>query len=165
MLCEMGKAIEKRFAPLWKSSTILVGIHLSYSVDDSSGAWNMSTLNWIKNTKGIFPKTLAATNLASTRSTSWVGKNNISRWPRRRRRGLASGLYQITPWLVKMYFWSNSGYFQVESEQLIYPWQSLLAEFGGVLGLFLGFSFMTIWESVVSLKHFKLPILCTHITL
>ena len=136
-----------------------------YSCDYCSGAWNMSTLNWITNTKGIFPKRVVATNLASTRSTSWIGKNNISRRLRIPRRGLASGLYQITPWLVKIYFWSNSGYFQVESEQLIYPWQSLLAEFGGVLGLFLGFSFMTIWESVVSLKHCKLPILNTHITL
>ena len=59
---------------------------------------------------------------------------------------MASGLYQITPWLEKIYFWSNGGYFQVEAEQLIYPWQSLLAEFGGVLGLFLGFSFMTVWD-------------------
>ena len=29
---------------------------------------------------------------------------------------------------------------KVETEVLIYPWQSLLAEFGGALGLFLGFS-------------------------
>ena len=40
---------------------------------------------------------------------------------------------------------------QVETEELIYPWQSFLAEFGGALGLFLGFSFMTIWDSLHSL--------------
>ena len=46
-------------------------------------------------------------------------------------------------------------YVKVETEELIYPWQSLVAEFGGALGLFLGFSFMTIWESVEELKSFK----------
>ena len=40
---------------------------------------------------------------------------------------------------------------QVETEELIYPWQSFLAEFGGALGLFLGFSFMTVWDSLVEL--------------
>ena len=43
---------------------------------------------------------------------------------------------------------------QVEREELIYPWQSLLAEFGGSLGLFLGFSFITIWDSFISLKNY-----------
>ena len=28
------------------------------------------------------------------------------------------------------------------------PWTSLVAEFGGTLSLFLGFSFMTLWEGV-----------------
>ena len=37
---------------------------------------------------------------------------------------------------------------QVETEELIYPWQSFVAEFGGALGLFLGLSFMTIWDSL-----------------
>ena len=31
---------------------------------------------------------------------------------------------------------------------LIYPWTSLVAEFGGTLGLFLGFSAMTLWDSL-----------------
>ena len=43
---------------------------------------------------------------------------------------------------------------QVETEELIYPWQSFLAEFGGALGLFLGFSFMTIWDSLHSVVGF-----------
>ena len=34
----------------------------------------------------------------------------------------------------------------VKEETLLYPFESFLAEFGGSLGLFLGFSFMTIWD-------------------
>ena len=36
----------------------------------------------------------------------------------------------------------------VQAEVLLYPWTSLVAEFGGTLSLFLGFSFMTLWEGV-----------------
>ena len=39
--------------------------------------------------------------------------------------------------------WNTSPSILVEEEQLIYPWTSLLAEFGGTLSLFLGLSFMT----------------------
>ena len=38
---------------------------------------------------------------------------------------------------------------RVEEEVLIYPITSLIAEFGGALGLFLGFSFMTIWHKII----------------
>ena len=34
----------------------------------------------------------------------------------------------------------------VETEAYTYPWVSLLAEFGGALGLFLGFSFIMVWD-------------------
>ena len=40
----------------------------------------------------------------------------------------------------------------VETEELIYPWTSLVAEFGGALGLFLGVSFMTIWDGIHLIK-------------
>ena len=36
----------------------------------------------------------------------------------------------------------------VETEELIYPLSSLVAEFGGILGLFLGFSFMAVWDGL-----------------
>ena len=52
-------------------------------------------------------------------------------------------------------YWLNL-FSKVETEQLIYPWQSLVAEFGGSLGLFLGFSLMTIWDVVGALKNLKL---------
>ena len=34
----------------------------------------------------------------------------------------------------------------VKTEELVYPFSSFLAEFGGALGLFLGFSFMILWD-------------------
>ena len=39
---------------------------------------------------------------------------------------------------------------QVQQEHLLesLSWTSLVAEFGGTLSLFLGFSFMTLWEGV-----------------
>ena len=50
-----------------------------------------------------------------------------------------------------MGFISPSPLVLVETEQLIYPFSSLLAEFGGVLGLFLGVSFITLWDGVEQL--------------
>ena len=41
----------------------------------------------------------------------------------------------------------------VEREELIYPLSSLVAEFGGTLGLFLGFSFMTLWDHIQLLGY------------
>ena len=35
---------------------------------------------------------------------------------------------------------------------LIYEWSSLIAEFGGTLGLFLGFSFMTLWDGIFYMR-------------
>ena len=34
----------------------------------------------------------------------------------------------------------------VKEEAYLYPFGSLVAEFGGTLGLFVGFSFLTLWE-------------------
>ena len=45
-------------------------------------------------------------------------------------------------------FWSASTRTWTEEEILLYPFTTLIAEFGGALGLFLGFSFMTIWHEV-----------------
>ena len=44
--------------------------------------------------------------------------------------------------------WNTSPFILVESEELLYSLPSLVAEVGGILGLFLGFSFMAIWEGV-----------------
>ena len=52
---------------------------------------------------------------------------------------------------VAICLWAVSKYTQAEEEVLVYPFQSLIAEFGGCLGLFLGFSFMTIWDGLKGL--------------
>ena len=36
----------------------------------------------------------------------------------------------------------------VKSETLLFPWRSFISEFGGSLGLFLGFSFIMIWDII-----------------
>ena len=36
----------------------------------------------------------------------------------------------------------------VETESLLYSIESLVAEFGGTLGLFFGFSFMALWDGL-----------------
>jgi len=40
----------------------------------------------------------------------------------------------------------------VQRETLIFPLASLVAEFGGTLGLFLGFSFITLWDGLCHLS-------------
>ena len=44
--------------------------------------------------------------------------------------------------------WNMSPYELVERESLLFSAESLVAEFGGTLGLFLGFSFMALWDSL-----------------
>ena len=39
----------------------------------------------------------------------------------------------------------------VETEVLVYTWISLVAEFGGTLGLCLGFSALTLWDGMEKL--------------
>ena len=45
-------------------------------------------------------------------------------------------------------FWATSTKTIIRTEQLIYPLTSLVAEFGGTLGLFLGVSFITLWDNM-----------------
>ena len=49
---------------------------------------------------------------------------------------------------VLVCLWAVSPFTQVEEEALVYSFESFIAEFGGSLGLFLGVSFMTIWDGV-----------------
>ena len=37
-----------------------------------------------------------------------------------------------------------------EKEELAYPFMTLLADFGGVLGLFIGFNLLMIWDIIAS---------------
>jgi hypothetical protein len=47
----------------------------------------------------------------------------------------------------------------VETEELLFPLTSLVAEFGGTLGLFLGFSFMALWDGAAQLAGWGRSIL------
>ena len=51
---------------------------------------------------------------------------------------------------LSMSLWAVSEYTQIVEEVLVYPFESFMAEFGGALGLFLGVSFMTIWDGISS---------------
>ena len=42
---------------------------------------------------------------------------------------------------------------KVETEVLVYPFTSFVSEFGGALGLFLGFSFFMLWDWIIKLVH------------
>ena len=39
----------------------------------------------------------------------------------------------------------------VQREQLAFPFQSLVADCGGILGLFVGFNFLMLWDLVLCL--------------
>ena len=120
-----------------------------------------STLIWNTEKWEIYQPDV--TNLAHTESTDWLGtpKGNISQIIWSPQETLVIGfLHIIKRWVKNKHHIQHAvkflnTYIKVETEVLIYPWQSLLAEFGGALGLFLGFSFMTIWDFVVELKSFK----------
>ena len=49
--------------------------------------------------------------------------------------------------------WAVSNKTTIRTEQLIYPLTSLVAEFGGTLGLFLGISFITLWDNMTYLRQ------------
>ena len=66
-------------------------------------------------------------------------------------------------------FWLVSTETLVEEQSFVYPWQSLVfevykktvckvnpqvAEFGGTLGLFIGFNFISLWDTALSLFYF-----------
>ena len=49
----------------------------------------------------------------------------------------------------------------VKTEELVYPLESFVSEFGGALGLFLGFSFLMVWDAAFLIfqfcKSFEFP--------
>ena len=55
--------------------------------------------------------------------------------------------FETKDFLTALFSYSN--YNRVETKELIYPLSSLVAEFGGILGLFIGFSFMTLWDRLM----------------
>ena len=51
--------------------------------------------------------------------------------------------------------WMTTTEVTVETEVLLYTWTHLVADVGGTLGLFLGFSFMTLWDGVAHLRNMR----------
>ena len=50
--------------------------------------------------------------------------------------------------------WNTSPMTLVETEELLYGLSSFIAEVGGTLGLFLGFSFMAVWDGIEGITSF-----------
>ena len=48
--------------------------------------------------------------------------------------------------------WAVSKETLVKTEHLVYPLSSFVADFGGTLSLFLGFSFISLWDSIHLIK-------------
>ena len=46
----------------------------------------------------------------------------------------------------------------VKEEAMLYPMNSFVAEVGGALGLFFGFSFIGLWESLQSIINFLIAL-------
>ena len=61
--------------------------------------------------------------------------------------------------LSQIRFWFSGQTVLIEKEVLDYPFITLLADFGGVLGLFIGFNFLMIWDIIIfvieKIKAFK----------
>ena len=53
--------------------------------------------------------------------------------------------------LIADHCWSVASFVEVSKETEVYGLDSLVADFGGMLSLFLGVSFMTIWHLVLAL--------------
>ena len=49
---------------------------------------------------------------------------------------------------------AQTRYTSVEKEELLYPPSSMVAEVGGLLGLFLGVSFITIWDAAIKAREY-----------
>ena len=60
--------------------------------------------------------------------------------------GIMSGVGKNVTYLLP-YFTSNS--VKVLREEKAYPFGSLVADIGGVLGLFIGFNFLMIWDGIL----------------
>ena len=61
--------------------------------------------------------------------------------------------------ILSFLFWLQERYISVEKEELLYPSSTMIAEVGGILGLFLGVSFMTLLGGAMLLKRYIAPFL------
>ena len=130
--------------------------------------WTRTSTIWQLDCKRTSADQRAAWSPAFTRSTvfedinSWPLSSNILTWflnwplwkllSNSRPPTLEQILYPrgllFRPNSLTIGFQASSDETWVEKEKLIYPLSSLVAEFGGTLGLFLGFSFIGVWDQL-----------------
>ena len=85
----------------------------------------------------------------------WADLNNIAKLTRcikpcKYKKYSFLGDMNLSPFqsdYVAFSLWAVSENTRVSTEQLVYPVSSLIAEFGGCLSLFLGVSFVTLWDN------------------
>ena len=68
-------------------------------------------------------------------------------------RGLEAGAFDAEDTHLTVELWMVTTEVTVETEVLLYTWTDLVADIGGTLGLFLGFSFMTLWDGASKMKN------------
>ena len=64
---------------------------------------------------------------------------------------IKSSLKYFSDFAVEL--WMSSTDITILTEILVYPWTSLLAEFGGTFSLFFGLSFMTLWDGMKQMAN------------
>ena len=74
-------------------------------------------------------------------------KMNISYWQKITRKVSMAAANES---IIRIYFESKS--LTVEAEEQAYSFDSLVSDLGGVLGLFLGFNFLMLWELLKCLQ-------------
>ena len=56
---------------------------------------------------------------------------------------------------LTMILWAVNYDISVETEKLVYPLTSFVGDIGGTLGLFVGFSFMMVWDGMESVWEWR----------
>ena len=62
-----------------------------------------------------------------------------------------SPVFGPVPNISTLSFMISSSKIKIETEEEAFPFESLVADCGGVLGLFIGFNFLMIWTAVFEL--------------
>ena len=106
--------------------------------DEYDKTWDMKQSRLVNHT-GCFPPCNYAEYQLATEPLKYKEKEEITKNGAKR--------------LAVLFSCSNA---LERTEQLLYPADSFISEFGGALGLFLGFSFLMVWEALETCVRFSL---------